>query len=122
MNGAQVVGADAVEDRIDENGCKVETLTRPRGVIHYNIPSAHDHAFYQRPYKEEPEKLFGAYGITPAAFEDMKKKHPDEATKFRGILYSSPMYTYVSMREGEMKIMTVRSDKNEAIDTLIIQK
>ena len=122
MNGAQVVGADTVEDRIDENGCKVETLTRPRGVIHYNIPSAHDHAFYQRPYKEEPEKLFGAYGITPAAFEDMKKKHPDEAAKFNGILYSSPMYTYVSMREDEMKIMTVRSDKNEAIDTLIIQK
>ena len=122
MKGAEVVGAESVENRTCENGGKVETLTRPRGVIHYNVPSAHDHAFYQRPYKEDPEKLFGAYGITPSAFGDMKKKHPDEAGKFNGILYSSPMYTYVSMCEGEMRIMTVRSDKNEAVDTLIIKK
>ena len=54
--------------------------------------------------------------------EIAKEKHPDEAEKFKGILYSSPMYTYVSMREGEMRIMTVRSDKNVAVDTLIIKK
>ena len=122
MSGSDVVGAEVVENRTDKNGYKVETLTRPRGVIHYNIPSAHDHAFYQRPYRDKPEKLFGAYGITPAALEDMKKKHPDEAAKFNGILYSSPMYTYVSMCEGEMRIMTVRSDKNIPVDTLIIKK
>ena len=122
INGSLVVGAEACDRITDDNGYKIETLTNPRGVIHYNIPSAHDHAFYQRPYKEEPEKLFGSYGITPAAFEDMKVKHPDEAEKFKGILYSSPMYTYVSMREGEMRIMTVRSDKNVAVDTLVIRK
>ena len=122
MKGAEVVGAESVENRVCENGGRVETLIRPRGVIHYNIPSAHDHAFYQRPYKEEPEKLFGAYGITHAALEDMKKKHPDEAAKFNGILYSSPMYTYVSMREGEMRIMTVRSDENIPVDTVVIRK
>ena len=122
MKGAEVVGAEVSDSTTDSNGYKVDTITNPGGVIHYNIPSAHDHAFYQRPYKEEPEKLFAAYGITPSAFEDMKLKHPDEAEKFKGILYSSPMYTYVSMREGEMKIMTVRSDKNVAVDTLVIRK
>ena len=52
----------------------------------------------------------------------MKVKYPDEAEKFKGILYSSPMYAYVAMREDEMKIMTVRSDKNIPVDTLIIKK
>ena len=92
------------------------------GVIHYNIPSAHDHSFYSRPYPDAPEKLFGAYGITYDAFEGMKVRYPDEAGKFDGVLYSSPMYTYVSMGDGEMKIMTVRSDENKAVDTLILKK
>jgi hypothetical protein len=122
MNGKAVVGAENTVCELDENGHKVETLTKPMGVIHYNIPSAHDHSFYSRPYPDAPEKLFGAYGITYDAFEGMKVRYPDEAGKFDGVLYSSPMYTYVSMGDGEMKIMTVRSDKNIPVDTLIIKK
>ena len=122
INGSTVVGAEKTACGLDENGYKVETLIKPMGVIHYNIPSAHDHAFYSRPYPDIPEKLFGAYGITFDAFEGMKVKYPDEAEKFKGILYSSPMYAYVAMREDEMKIMTVRSDKNIPVDTLIIKK
>ena len=122
MKGSTAVGAEKTVCELDENGYKVETLTKPMGVIHYNIPSAHDHAFYSRPYPDAPEKLFGAYGITYDAFEGMKVKYPDEAEKFDGVLYSSPMYTYISMGDGEMKIMTVRSDKNIPVDTLIIKK
>ena len=122
MKGSTAVGAEKTVCELDENGYKVETLTKPMGVIHYNIPSAHDHSFYSRPYPDAPEMLFGAYGITYDAFESMKVRYPDEAKKFDGVLYSSPMYTYVSMGDGEMKIMTVRSDKNIPVDTLIIKK
>ena len=107
---------------LDENGYRVDTLLNPCGVIHYNVPSAHDHAFYNRPYPDVPDKLFGSYGITAAAFEGMKTRYPDESARFDGVLYSSPMYTYVSMKKGEMKIMTVRSDENIPIDTLILKK
>lgn len=122
LNGATSISTENTVCESDENGYKIETLTRPSGVIHYNIPSAHDHSFYARPYPDAPEKFFGAYGITTNAFEGMKVKYPDEAEKFKGVLYSSPMYTYISMKKGEMRIMTVRSDKNEAVDTLIIKK
>ncbi len=110
----------------DENGYPVDSLTNVKGTVHYNVPSALDHAFHQNAPSETPEAIFPAYGITKNALENMKKDFPKAAECFAGVLYSSAMYTHVSLvSDGDgstMTVRSVRSDTNTPIDTLILRK
>ena len=108
-----------------ENGTVTETLTRPRGVIHYNVPSAYDHAFFSN-LPMEPEAFYPAYGVTEWALKGGLKDEIPNADKFRGVTYRSATFTHVTLaKEGDTDTMTVssvRSDTGEAFDTLIIRK
>ena len=123
--GGKVVGEEArtVETAID--GTVTETLTRPRGPIHYNVPSAYDHSFVSN-LPEDPAALYAAYGVKAYNLMEAVEKKVLNVEKFAGITYNSATYTYVTVeREGDEAIMTissVRSDNSEAFDTLIIRK
>ena len=123
--GGKPVGEDARKVEAAVDGTVTETLTRPHGVIHYNVPSAYDHSFLSN-LPEDPAALYAAYGVkTYNLMEAIEKKilHSD---KFAGITYNSATYTHVTVeREGDAAVMTissVRSDNSEAFDTLIIRK
>jgi hypothetical protein len=123
--GGRVVGEEArtVETAVD--GTVTETLTRPRGAIHYNVPAAYDHSFMSN-LPEDPRALYAAYGVKTYNLMEAVEKKVKNVEAFAGITYSSATYTYVTVvREGEESVMTVssvRSDNGEAFDTLIIRK
>ncbi len=121
----RVVGEDDRAVVRNEDGTVTETLTRPHGVIHYNVPSAYDHAFFSN-LPMEPEALYPAYGVTERALKGGLADGVPHADKFRGITYRSATYTHVAIaKEGDTDTMTVssvRSDTGEAFDTLIIRK
>ena len=121
----RVVGEEGRTILRHEGGIVTETLVRPRGVIHYNVPSAYDHAFFSN-LPMEPEAIYSAYGVTEWALRDGLAKEIPHGDKFRGVTYKSATYTHVTLtREDEEDVMTVssvRSDTGEAFDTLIIRK
>ena len=125
MLDGRVVGEEARTVLRAENGTVTETLTRPRGVIHYNVPSAYDHAFFSN-LPMEPEAFYPAYGVTEWALKGGLKDEIPNADKFRGVTYRSATFTHVTLaKEGDTDTMTVssvRSDTGEAFDTLIIRK
>ena len=125
MLDGRVVGEEARTVERHEGNIVTETLTRPYGVIHYNVPSAYDHAFFSN-LPMEPEAFYPAYGVTEWALKSGLKDEIPNADKFRGVTYRSAAYTHVTLaREGDTDTMTVssvRSDTGEAFDTLIIRK
>lgn len=126
IDGEGIFDKDSIERTTDSEGYLVDSFEDVKGTIHYNVPSAYNHAFHQNAPEEAPEAIFPAYGITKNALENMKKDFPQAAECFRGVLYASPMYTHVSIEKGEvastMTVRSVRSDTNTAIDTLILRK
>ena len=123
--GGRPVGEDArtVETAVD--GTVTETLTRPHGPIHYNVPSAYDHSFVSN-LPDEPAALYPAYGVKAYNLMEAVEKKVPNIERFAGITYNSATYTYVTVgREGDTSVMTissVRSDNGETFDTLIIRK
>ena len=121
----RVVGEDARTVERCEGGAVTETLLNPHGVIHYNVPSLLDHAFFAN-LPLEPEALYPAYGVTENALRGGREAGIPNAEKFRGVTYRSPTYTHVRLEATEtgstMTVSSVRSDTNEAFDTLIISK
>jgi hypothetical protein len=119
----RVVGEEARTVERHEDNTVTVTLTRPRGVIHYNLSAAMNHAFFSN-LPMEPEALYPAYGVTEAALAGGAEV--PNADKFAGVTYKSSTYTHVTLsREGDEAVMTVsavRSDTGEAFDTLIIKK
>ena len=110
----------------DNAGYPVDSYENVKGTIHYNVPSAYNHAFHQNAPEGTPEAIFPAYGITKNALENMQKDFPKAAEAFRGVLYASAMYTHLKWeKDGEgstLTVRSVRSDTNTAIDTLILRK
>ena len=123
--GGKVVSADDRQVEATVDGILTETLTRPHGVIHYNVPSAYDHSFVSN-LPEDPAALYAAYGVKTYNLMEAVEKKILHCDKFAGITYNSATYTYLTVdREGDMSVMTissVRSDNSEAFDTLIIKK
>ena len=123
--GGQIVGEDARKVETAVDGTVTETLTRPHGVIHYNVPSAYDHSFVSN-LPEDPAALYAAYGVKTYNLMEAIEKKIKYSERFAGITYNSATYTYVTVdREGDESVMTiasVRSDNSEAFDTLIIRK
>lgn len=123
--GGKPVGEDArrVETAVD--GTVTETLIRPHGPIHYNVPSAYDHSFLSN-LPKDPATLYSAYGVKAYNLMEAVERKVPNIEKFQGITYNSASYTYVTVdKEGDASVMTissVRSDNGEAFDTLIIKK
>ena len=107
------------------DGSVTETLTKPHGPIHYNVPSAYDHSFVSN-LPSDPAALYPAYGVKIYNLKEAVEKKVPNIENFAGITYNSAAYTYVTIaREADASVMTissVRSDNGEAFDTLIIRK
>ncbi len=126
MLDGRVVGEESREVKTHENGTYTETLVRPRGVIHYNVPCAFGHAFFTS-LPAEPEALYPAYAVGKSAYDDGIKNNILNADKFKGYLYGyTPTYTHVRVEDNGdgtvMTVCTVDTKTNEAFDTLIIKK
>lgn len=121
-----VVGAESCEVVTHGNGTYTETLIRPRGVIHYNVPCAFGHSFFSS-LPAEPEAYYPAYGVNKPAYDIGVQNATFNADKFKGYVYSPlPTYTHVHTEKTEdgviMTICSVDTKNNEAFDTLIIKK
>lgn len=125
LKGGKPVGEEArtVERGID--GIVTETLTRPKGSVHYNVPSAYDHSFLSN-LPSDPAALYPAYGVKLYNLMEAVERKVPNIDRFAGITYNSASYTYVTVdKAGDESVMTissVRSDNGEAFDTLIIRK
>ena len=125
MRDGRVVGEEARTVVTGDSGIVTETLVRPNGTIHYNVPSAYNHAFFSN-LPMEPAAIYPAYGVTVNALREGKEKEIPEWDKFAGVTYTGATYTHVTLsREGDESVMTVASvsaDTGTAFDTLIIKK
>ena len=103
------------------DGCVTETLTRPRGAIHYNVASAYDESFVSN-LPADPAALYPAYGVKLHNLMGALGREVPNVRAFAGITYNSPIYTHVTVTREEMRIASVRSDNGEEIDILILRK
>ena len=117
----RVVGQESRTVERHPGGVVTETLHRPRGVIHYNVPSAYDHAFFSD-LPQEPAALYPAYGVTEYALRDGLAKQIPDSDKFEGVTYRSATYVHVAINGDEMTVSAVRSDTNEVFETLVVKK
>ena len=125
LRDGRVVGEEARTVVPGEGGIVTETLVRPYGAVHYNVPSAYNHAFFSN-LPMEPAALYPAYGVTELALREGKKAEIPEWDKFAGVTYTGAAYTHVTLaEEGDASVMTISSvsaETGKAFDTLIIKK
>lgn len=121
----RVCGEEARTVERAANGTVTETLVRPRGVIHYNVPSAYAHAFFSN-LPMEPAALYPAYGVTKWALHEGREKMTPGAEHFDGVTYTGAAYTHVTLTHEDgaavMTVASVSAETGEAFDTLIIKK
>ena len=122
----RVVGEESREVVTHEDGTYTETLVRPRGVIHYNVPCAFGHSFFSN-LPAQPEAYYPVYGVNKPAYDAGVQNATLNADKFKGYVYSPlPAYTHVRTEETAdgivMTVCSVDTKTNEAFDTLIIKK
>lgn len=89
-----------------------------KGTVYYNLPSALAHSF-NTPVRAEFRRYCTRYGLHDYAAKTYIDVHGEE---FDGLVYSSPMYTVTTADGNTLSVRLYRSDTNECIDTLILQK
>ena len=119
--GGRPVGEEGREVATAPGGTVTETLTRPRGAIHYNVASAYDESFVSN-LPADPAALYPAYGVKLHNLMGALGRDVPNVRAFDGITYNSPIYTHVKTDGDTMRIASVRSDNGEEIDVLIIHK
>ena len=122
----RVVGEESRETVTHEDGTKTETLVRPEGVTHYNVPCTFGHSFFTD-LPENPEEYYPAYGVNKPAYDAGIQKATPNADRFKGYTYSPlPTYTHISTEKTEsgsvMTVCSVDTKTGKAFDTLIIRK